>query len=100
MQHKHTQVSSRSGHVPASAPFKVVIGVGGANPEFVSCFCSRPEEGTSSLAGERLQPPVLQLYQGVMMCNKLLSCDDISRSQDGENDDWQGSFSRSRCIEF
>lgn len=58
------------------------------------------QEGTSSLAGERVQLAVLQLYQGVMMCNSCSRCDDISGFQDVENDDWQGSFPDRKCIEF
>jgi hypothetical protein len=80
MQHKHTKVSSRSGHVPASAPFKVVVGYRWGNLEFVSCFlqrfCSRPEEGHNHL-----------------VCNYIKShATTYPKFPDIENDDWQESF--------
>ena len=102
MQHNHTSEFAlwpRSSICTVQSRYRCRWGKSGVCLMF-SAAARRKEH--QAWQGERSQLAVLQLYQGVHDVQQLLllPCDDISRFQDVENDDWQGSFPRSRCIEF
>ena len=90
MQHKHTQVSSRFGHVPASAPFKVVIGGAIRSLSHVSAAARRG--GTLSLGKGAVKTACFAIISRGHDVQQLLPCDDVSRFQDVEMTIGKGPF--------